>query len=365
MIDQVIINNYKSIRELRLPLRSLNVLIGSNGVGKSNFISFFELTKIIYEQNFGGFTMAKGIDSLLYNGRKVSTSIYGLLDFDNANAFYFTLKPTESPKGYIEQSGHYYNRHNTDSKNYQENWDLKIIDSNVEESRLKNPTDNWRLLHIRKPLNNFTVYHFHDTSSSSPMRGFSDINDNYALRHDGSNLAAYLYKLQKTDTIGFNLIEGTIRSIAPYFKSFKLQPNAYNPSQINLEWEEVGSDMYLNGHSFSDGTLRFIALATLLLQSELPSVIIIDEPELGLHPTAINKLAALAKRASKDSQIIISTQSTNLVNNFEVDDIITVDRADGQSVFNRLKAEDLSIWLDDYNFSVSDLWEKNIIGGQL
>ena len=197
------------------------------------------------------------------------------------------------------------------------------------------------------------------------MRGDCNINDNASLRDNGSNLAAYLYYLMQNDEKAFRLIEGVIRSIAPYFKGFKLRPDANDRETIRLEWEEVDTDMYLNGYSFSDGTLRFIALATLLLQTKLPEVIIIDEPELGLHPAAINKLAELIKRASQKSQIIISTQSINLVNCFEVGDIIVVDREDGQSVFNHLSEEELARWMEDYNLTISDLWEKNMIGGQL
>ena len=218
---------------------------------------------------------------------------------------------------------------------------------------------------MRKYLGSFTVYHFHDTSSSSPMRGDCPINDNEYLRDNGSNLAAYLYSLMLNDEKTFRLIEGVIRSIAPYFKGFKLRPDANNKERIRLEWEEQDTDMYLDGYSFSDGTLRFIALATLLLQSQMPEVIIIDEPELGLHPAAINKLAELVRQASRRSQIILSTQSTNLVNCFEVDDIIVVDRADHQSIFRHLEREELEKWMDDYELSLSDLWEKNMIGGQL
>lgn len=197
------------------------------------------------------------------------------------------------------------------------------------------------------------------------MRGSCNINDNIYLKENGSNLAAYLYKLSQTDEKSFNLIEATIHSIAPYFKKFNLRENPTIPGSIQLEWNEVNSDMYLNGYSFSDGTLRFIALATLLLQSNLPQIVIIDEPELGLHPAAINKFAALVKEASKSSQIILSTQSTNIVNCFEVEEIITVDRENNQSVFKHLSNTNLSVWLDEYNYTISDLWEKNVIGGQL
>ena len=119
MIEQVEINNYKSIRELKLPLNRLNILIGSNGAGKSNFVSFFELTKAIYEQRFGSYTLSKGgIDNLLYHGRKGSTFINGLIDFDNTFAFFFELKPSQSNKGYIETIGDYLNDNADKNKIY-------------------------------------------------------------------------------------------------------------------------------------------------------------------------------------------------------------------------------------------------------
>lgn len=364
MIEQVIIKNFKSIKDLSLPLNKLNVLIGSNGAGKSNFISFFEQTKAIYEQRFGSYTLAKGgMDDLLYRGRKISSSMQGLLDFDNTNAFFYEVRPMQSNKGYIEKTGDCFNNHHSDKKDYS-NWNTTLWDNAVEESSLINNT-RWRAGYLKKYLSSFTVYHFHDTSVNSPMRGECNINDNFCLRDNGSNLAAYLYSLMLNYEKSFRLIEGVIRSIAPYFKGFKLRPDANNKEVIRLEWEENDTDMYLNGYSFSDGTLRFIALATLLLQPNPPEVIIIDEPELGLHPAAINKLAELAKSASNKSQVIMSTQSANLLNCFDVEDVIVVDRRDGQSVFRHLSSEELDEWLDDYNMSLSDLWEKNMIGGQL
>lgn len=365
MIENVIIRNFKSIRNLKLPLTNLNVLIGSNGVGKSNFISFFEMTKAIFEQRFGSYTLEKGgIDNLLYRGRKISKEIYGLMDFSNINAFFFTLKPAQSNKGYIDNTGDYFNNRQDAGKNYFDAWNKTIWDSGVEESALV-VQKKWRANYLKSYLRSFTIYHFHDTSSSSPMRGQCEINDNSFLRENGSNLAAYLYMLKQTDEKAFRMIEGTIHSIAQYFRRFNLRPDPLAPSRISLEWEEVDSDMYLNGYSFSDGTIRFIALATLLLQPELPEVIIIDEPELGLHPAAIGKLAALIKRASKTSQIILSTQSTNLVNCFEPENIVVVDRENEQTVFKRLNPEDLSVWMNEYSYSISDMWETNLIGGQL
>ena len=122
-------------------------------------------------------------------------------------------------------------------------------------------------------------------------------------------------------------------------------------------------DKYFAAKDLSDGSIRFIALATLLLQPTLPKVIIIDEPELGLHPVAIAKLCSMIKSASeRGCQIIISTQSADLISHFNACDVITVDRKDGQSVFNRLDNESLQQWLQDY--SLGELWTKSIIHGQ-
>jgi predicted ATPase len=211
-------------------------------------------------------------------------------------------------------------------------------------------------------MTSFKIFHFQDTGKTAKIKLPCLIADNEFLREDGANLAACLYVIQLTYPKDFKRIEMVIRSVAPYFERFDLKPDRINPDVIRLEWKEKGSDAYFNAKHLSDGTLRFIALATLLLQPEAPQVIIIDEPELGLHPFAINKLAGLIKKASANTQIIISTQSVNLVDNFDPEDIITVDRQDGQSVFNRQNSETLKDWLTDY--SISDLWNKNVIGGR-
>lgn len=362
MIEQVYIKNYKSIQEANVKLGSLNVLIGSNGVGKSNFISFFELVNALLNKRLGSYVVMRGgFDRFLYQGQKYSKYMECLLDFANTNAFFFQLKPTIENKAFIESSGDYFNNKKDDTKDYVNLWNKTLWDNAVEESGILDSA-KWRANYLRNFLNSFTVYHFQDTSITSLMRKECNIGDNIALRHDASNLAAYLFRLQKNEPKSFKLIEGVIRSIVPYFKGFVLRENPNKQDYITLEWEEKDSDTYLDANSLSDGTLRFIALATLLLQPNLPDTIIIDEPELGLHPTAINKFAAMVRRASQKKQIILATQSVNLVNCFEPEEVVVVDRKDNQTIFNRLDKESLSVWLDVYN--LGDIWEKNIIGGQ-
>ena len=360
MIEHIYIKNYKSIKELNLDLKPLNILIGSNGAGKSNFISFFELVHNIYEQRLQSFIIERGINNLLHFGRKQSNEISGTIDFDNTKALFFTIKPTQTNKGYIFELGDYFNKNNNADKKY-DKWDKRNLDAGVEEINWEQRNQP-RIEYLKNYLDSFKIYHFHDTSVSSKMKAPCPISDNRFLREDGSNLSPVLYYLKNKHFKTFKKIEAVIRSIAPFFERFDIEPDKNNDKEIQLEWKERNSDMYFNAHNLSDGTLRMIALTTLLLHPELPKTIIIDEPELGLHPFAINKLAGLIRCASVKSQVIISTQSVNLVNNFSTENIIVVDREHNQSTFTRPNITKLKSWLDEY--SIGDLWEKNIIGGQ-
>lgn len=362
MINHIHIDGFKSIKKASLSLDSINVLIGSNGVGKSNFISFFKMVNNIYEERLENYSIRKGAETLLHFGAKNTSDIRGRLEFDNTNAYGFTLQPTESNSLILADETGYFNSEKGSQFSYQNTWFPKNISRNSKESKLK-ITKGKIPDYINSYLSSFKIYHFHDTSDSSPLRTPADLYDNIALREDGSNLAAFLYLLQEKHEKHFRRIEYIVKSVAPYFERFQLQPDRLNEQRINLEWTEINHpDVLFNASHFSDGTLRFIALATLLMQPHLPEVILIDEPELGLHPVAINTLAGLIKKASAKSQIIISTQSVNLVGNFEPENIITVDRIGGQSVFDRLEKESLEGWLSD--FTLGDLWLKNIIKGQ-
>jgi len=210
----------------------------------------------------------------------------------------------------------------------------------------------------------FDLYQFHDTGNFSPFYQTSQLDDNRSLRANGGNLAAYLYLLSKRHREAYELIRKTVQQAAPFFDDFQLAPLALNPGTIKLEWRHVGSDDYFDASGFSDGSLRFIALATLFLQPlELrPSLILVDEPELGLHPYAIGLLASLIHQASKETQIIVATQSPLLLDYFEPEDILVANRVDGATTIERLKPEPLAEWLKEY--SLGQLWEKGELGGR-
>ena len=362
MIDKLQIIGYKSIKDITIELKPINILIGSNGVGKSNFISFFKLLHNIYEQRLQNYSMQQGADNLLYFGRKQTDSIFGKLffrespDSPDSNSYYFKVIPTENNSLFIEIEG----------SGYRASWDNNtnkyFYNSDMKESHVKD-SSSYRDRYLRFYFQSFKIYHFHDTSSTAPLRTSCPIDDNVALKENGSNLPAFLYYLQEIHPNSFKRIEKTIKSIAPFFDRFELKPDRLSPDRIKLEWIEVNQpDSYFNATHFSDGTIRFIALATLLMQPNLPKTILIDEPELGLHPVAIKKLAGIIRKASAKTQVIISTQSVTLVDNFNPEDIVTVDREQNQSVFSRLEESNLTNWLEDY--SLGDLWNKNVIKGQ-
>lgn len=356
-INAITIKNYKSIREIdELPIGDLNILIGANGAGKSNFISFFKMLNMVIEKRFQEYVkVSGGADSILHFGSKHSSEIYAKIDFHN-NAYSFHLKPTDQDTLFFSEEATPYIGANVISRANDETKLFETKGSKVRGSGYKGVSD-----YVIDALRSWQVYHFHDTSSTAGVKKTCEVSDNKKLRPDASNLAAFLYLLKENYPDSFFMIEETIKLIAPYFDRFVLGPDALNTEKIRLEWREVGSDHYFNATHLSDGTLRMICLATLLLQPNAPDTVIIDEPELGLHPYAITVLSSLMKSFAVEKQLIVSTQSVTLINHFEAKDIIVTDKSSGASNFRRLEIDELKDWIQEY--SLGEIWEKNIIGG--
>lgn len=354
-LRKICISGYKSIKKCNLDLNKINVLIGSNGAGKSNFISVLSLLQRILNKELQITVAQSGINSLFYNGRKETEEIYLEVYFDN-NSYGFYLMPTDDNRIVFRKEFYGYN-------NYE-----SFVVSGHDESKWDNGVSNNINGYVYPILKkqNWRVYHFHDTGRSAKVKQEHNISNNQVLMNDAGNLAAFLYRLKENYEKSYNEIVGTIQLIAPYFKDFVLEPQEFNNEQIVLKWQQKGCDDIFNASQFSDGTLRFICLATLLLQPyELqPATIIVDEPELGLHPYAITIFSEMVKQLSDEKQIIISTQSVELLNEFDVEDVIVVDRSGDGSVFKRLDEEELKTWLEN-DYALGDLWKKNILGGRL
>jgi predicted ATPase len=358
-LDRIRVAGFKSIRDQTLDLRPLNVLIGANGAGKSNFIEVFRLLHEIVSQNLQLFVARSGgADRLLHFGGKVTEEILLDLDFEQ-NAYHCRLVPAVDGSLIFA-----YERMSFEIPGNVNRFNVIQGAGGQRESALKEELEkHWKELHdVAAALQDLKVYHFHDTSPSARVKQVGDVDDNVALRPDAGNLAAFLYRLQVNDPGTFRNIVDTVRLVAPFFGSFDLRPDRLNPRQIKLEWKEKGSDTYFDAHALSDGTLRFLCLATLLLQPAPPTTILIDEPELGLHPYAITVLADLLRSVAERTQVIVSTQSVTLVNQLSPEDIVVVDREGRESVFRRQSSATIESWLDGY--SLGELWEKNVLGGR-
>ncbi|MDI9366649.1 MAG: AAA family ATPase [Flavobacterium sp.] len=350
-MDYIEINGYKSIKKARVDLAPINILIGANGSGKSNFITFFDFLNRLYNRKLNEYIALKGGDNkILHKGKKQTDTIAFKIEFDNGQNGY-SARLQSGTDGFV------FLRENLIYKG-----DPRDISRSGSEAYIKS-TDNYRAKYVIKYLNGFRKYHFHDTGLNSPFAQYSNVeNDVYYFYEDGMNLAAFMYHIQETNKIVYNKIIKNIQSIAPYFSDFYFAPNKEN--NLRVQWTDKFSDVVFGANDLSDGTLRFIALSVLFLQPDLPDTIIIDEPELGLHPSAIAKLAGMIKSVSdRQCQVIVATQSTELISHFLPEHIITVDQVDGETVFNRLSSDNLHQWLEDY--TIDDLWKRNIItGGQ-
>ena len=356
-IRKISVAGFKSIKALEdFELNALNVLIGANGAGKSNFISLFRLLNEMYEQQLQLYIQKQGgPDALLHFGRSTTERLHAEFYFAN-NGYKFDLVPTSDNRLIFEREvswfgGVFFNT--TPSA---------ILGTTHAESKLKEAKDKYSP-YVRPAISSWRVYHFHDTSETAKVKRQHATNDNLRLKVDAANLAAYLRMLNEKYPDEYARIVETIRLVLPFFDDFVHRTG--EPEYVELEWVQKGRpDTPLKAHMLSDGSLRFICLATLLLQpvALLSDTILIDEPELGLHPYAINVLADIFKQVAEDKQLIVSTQSVELINELSPDDVIVVDQENGASTFKRLSEAELADWLQDY--ALGELWKRNILGGR-
>lgn len=356
-LDKLTINGLKSIRELNdFALKNLNILIGGNGAGKSNFVEFFRLISAMMKSDGLKEYIAGNADSYLFGGPKQTKAIVVKMAFGQ-NGYDFELAPTQDGFFLVNNEQRHYFPHdailNLGSGNFNPGL---LTDKNNSGLRSKYGA-SW---YTYNAICSWKIYHFHDTSVESGMRRYHDQGHAETLFMDASNIAPYLYGLKENSPGVYNEIVEIVRLVIPFFDDFILEPNSHE--NLRLDWRQKGlKDYPMRPTHLSDGSIRFICLATALLQPNLPSTIIIDEPELGLHPSAISILAELIQNTAKRTQLIVATQSPALIDHFSVEDIIVVNRKDGVSTFERLQEKDFNVWLETY--SVGELWSKNVISG--
>jgi predicted ATPase len=366
-LREISMEGFKSIKKLEcLQLGEVNVLIGANGSVKSNFISFFQLLNYAMAEAMQTYISTRGFaQSFLHLGAKVTSRIDGDLNFSvdrGTNRYRFTLIPAAGDTLiFSEESVSFQGEGHPNPVQV-------VLSPAGKESALPkatspplNTAEMATVKFIKTQLERRRVYQFHDTSMESRLRKATHLADNRYLRSDGGNLSAVLFRLQQERSNFYRRIVLQLRRMIPGFKDFKLEPEG---DHILLRWQGYDPEYIFGPHQLSDGSLRLMALATLFLQpsEDLPGMIIVDEPELGLHPEAEALLAGLVRTVASQCQVLLSTQSASFVDNFKPEDIIVCEMAGSESRFHRLTQMKLASWLEDY--TLGETWRKNVFGGQ-
>ena len=359
-VQSLTIRGYKSLRALEeFQLRNLNIIVGANGAGKSNFLSFFKLASALAQGNLQTYVQLQGgPDALLYGTRKVTSELGMEIKFQPKgkvqNAYFATLTPTVDSRLIFNDESAWYSGYNEKT--------VHLGSGHSESKLLKSAGQPWIEGYVHGALQSWKQYHFHDTSDSAAVKRPQSSSDNLVLKMAADNLAAYLLRLRLEYPAYYQRIVDTIKLAAPFFGGFVNRPVS---DKIELEWfEQRDPDTPYKAHVLSDGTLRFICLATLLMQPPelLPDTVLLDEPELGLHPYAINLLADMLKQVAEEKQVLVATQSVELLNCFKPEDVVVAERQDDATILKRLDTEELKDWLEDY--TLGELWKRNIFGGR-
>ncbi len=359
MLKHIEIKGFKSIKNQHLKFGRINVFIGANGAGKSNLVSFFKMIRFMISGRLQLHVgQAGGADTLLFYGSRTTPQIEGRLVFDtDAGTADYHICLTCAARDTLIFSDERLSL----SKGETETFDTHFGRGHKESALTELPDQTDDI--VPNVMNQWRWFQFHDTSETARIKQFGYIEDNRHLRGDAGNLAAFLHMLRETSRPHYRRIVSTIRQMIPFFDDFVLERGRLNENQIMLDWRERDSDLIFGPHQLSDGSLRLMALVTLLFhpEADMPGMILIDEPELGLHPHAVDTLASLIRYASDHSQIMVATQSAELVDYFEPHEIIVAERPEKETLFRRLEPEKLEPWLEEY--TMSDLWRKNVLGG--
>lgn len=368
-LGRLVVKGYRSIREIDLELTSdVTVLIGANGSGKSNLVGALELISRIWDDSFQEHVTAHGgMSALIFEDESGPVShahleVHSTADEQNyVNGYRVELTADEEDAAVLTEFMLFHDRNR-----YERPYDKPLGSGRSSRARRiaevsTDPKEVAFAGHITPLLAECRVYHFDDVSPNAPVKGWSTVGDDVALRSDAENIAAYLLRVKQEHPRHYRRIVSAVRHVTPFFDDFVLVPSA--SERIRLRWKQRGLDRTFMAREASDGTLRFMCLATLLLGPDLPATAVLDEPELGLHPAAITLLAEMVHSAGREGhRVILATQSVPLLSHFSVEEVAVLDRVDGATTVTRPDPEQLAGFLEE--FSVGVIWEMNLLGGR-
>lgn len=354
------VRGFRSVSSLQLDLASdVTLLVGANGAGKSNLIDAFELLGYAVDQRLSRYVLANGgfsdlVHKSVTDGASDEVAIKVWSDWTNSYRNGYRLQLTQGPddSALVRETTY------THSQNHAKPYD-RVLGISTEASLADRLDDHPVNRYLMNAISGCRVFHFDDTSSDSPSLRRVDVADHDSLHSDARNLAAVLFHMKSHHELRYAQVRRSIRNVAPFFDDFVLRPDG---ESLLLRWREQGLDDVFSGRALSSGTLRFISLAVLLQQPSPPATIVLDEPELGLHPAAIHQLADMFRAVGPDHRIVAATQSVTLLSQFSIDEVAIVERSSDGTTVARADKEALASWLPDY--SLGELWEMNLLGGR-
>lgn len=362
-MESIEISGFRSIAHLKLEISSpVTLIIGANGAGKSNVVDAFELLGYTVDGGLQAHILRSGgFSSIVHRSPAGLSESVGVKAWGNWNTSYagtyrngyqMRLIPGPDDAALLEEQT--FTQKDTYDSPFENDLGL------ARESKLRDVASfhaaNRYLLEV---MSGCRVFHFDDTSYSAPQLRRSSVADNETLHHDARNVAAVLLDMRQNHPANYMRVLRSVQNVAPFFEDFVLRPEG---DFVLLRWRQYGLDDVFSGSALSSGTLRFVSLAVLTQQPRPPATIVLDEPELGLHPAAIHQLADLLRSVSTTSRVVAATQSVSLLAQFTIDEVAIVERFEGSTTVTRPDREQLGGWIAEY--SVGELWERNLLGGR-
>lgn len=384
LIDSLQLTNFLSFGpdSQPVPLGPLNVLIGLNGSGKSNFLEAFDLLRNAPEHITRPIREGGGIKDWLWQGgtgapsaainavvrypKKPPVTLRYLLSFTEVGQRFEIvdeqIENEKADRGHKEPYFYYrYQGGNSvlNVKGRKRALRHEDVDSNRSILAQRRDPDQYpEITYLAKVFPRIRLYREWTfgryTAPRLPQK--ADLPNDY-LEPDASNIGLVLNRLRWEPGVKPRLLDA-LHTLYEGIEDFDVRIEG---GTVQVFFKE--GRFIVPATRLSDGTLRYLCLLAILCHPNPPPLVCIEEPELGLHPDILPMLADLMREAAERCQLIVTTHSDVLVDALTdwPEAIMVCEKGESGSVLRRLDAAELKPWLEKYR--LGELWIRGEIGG--
>ncbi len=378
-LKNISVKGFRRLHNIDLEMRNLTVMIGANGSGKTSFLDVFSILAASASGNLHQQLQLKGgLNEILTRGKARELEISLAMNVPDREPLKYRL--ALSPKGlsyeireetltqqsdiYAPEPFKYIQSDGLDIKYFSQE-DRRLLRPNWEHNPLETSLSQVPKMYrepenLRKSLASCTYYGALDVSEKSPIRLPQAMRPAKLPGAKGEDLVSCLYDLRESDRDRFEFLENILSAAFPDFERLNFPPVA--AGTISMTWTDRNFSQPIYLHELSEGTLRFLWLATLIQSQNLTTITLIDEPEVSLHPDLLRHLVYLMREAAKHTQLIVATHSDRLIGFLEPHEVLICDTEEGEAKMTWADTLNLSKWLEDY--SLDQVWAMNIMGGR-